>query len=72
MVGTTEQHPLTDEEISNELGSLLVGATDTTVVVAVWMLWELARRPEWQERIKEELRANNIDFAGGVPLYQQI
>ena len=40
MVGTPESKPLSDEQISDELGSLLVGATDTTVVVSTWMLWE--------------------------------
>lgn len=63
---------MTDEEISNELGSLLVGATDTTVVVATWMLWELAARPYWQSRIRDELRAHNVAFRKGVPSYQDI
>ncbi len=72
MVGSEESQPLTDQEISNELGSLLIGATDTTVVVATWMLWELAQRPEWQARIREELRANNVEFIGGVPRYKSI
>lgn len=72
MVGTPESAPLSDEQISDELGSLLVGATDTTVVVSTWMLWELARRPDWQARIREELRVNSIEFSDGAPPYQQI
>ena len=63
---------MTDEEISNELGSLLVGATDTTVVVATWMLWELATRPDWQSKIRAELHAHNVSFREGVPAYQDI
>lgn len=46
MVGTKESQPLSNTEISNELGSLLVGATDITVVVLTWLLWELAQRPD--------------------------
>lgn len=72
MVGTKESQPLSDEEISNELGSLLVGATDTTVVVLTWLLWELAQRPEWQEKIREELRQHEIGFATGITAYKQI
>ena len=72
MVGTPEVAPLTDEEISNELGSLLVGATDTTVVTSTWMLWELARHPEWQARIRQEVRENKVEFREGVPAFSQI
>lgn len=39
MVGTPDSHPLSDEAICDELASLLLGAVDTTVVVATWMLW---------------------------------
>lgn len=72
MVGTEDHTPMTDAEIADELGSLLVGATDTTVVVATWLLWELAQRPEWQIRIRQELRENKIDFIKGVPRYKSI
>lgn len=72
MVGTVESAPLTDEAICNELGSLLVGATDTTVVVSTWMLWELAQRPEWQIRIRQELRDHDVKFPKGVPAYNEI
>jgi len=71
MVGTKESQPLSDAEISNELGSLLVGATDTTVVVLTWLLWELAQRPDWQKRIREELRTNKIDFSTGIAPFRQ-
>ena len=72
MVGTKESQPLSDAEISNELGSLLVGATDTTVVVLTWLLWELAQRSDWQQRIREELRTNKIDFSTGIAPFRQI
>ncbi|KAL8686024.1 MAG: hypothetical protein Q9218_007398, partial [Villophora microphyllina] len=64
--------PMTDEEIVDELGSLLVGATDTTVTVATWMLWELAKHPVWQERVRKELRDSKIHFIGGVPSAKSI
>lgn len=73
MVGTEDTRPLTDNQISDELGSLLAGATDTTVVVATWLMWELAQRPDWQSKIRQELRDNRIDFSqGGVPQYKDI
>jgi cytochrome P450 len=73
MVGTEESSPLTDDQISDELGSLLAGATDTTVVVATWLVWELAQRPDWQKKLRRELRDNAIDFShGGIPSYKDI
>ncbi|KAG8531772.1 uncharacterized protein KY384_003408 [Bacidia gigantensis] len=72
MVGSKGYQRMTDEEISNELGSLLVGATDTTVVVSTWMLWELAQRPEWQRELRTELRDNKVAFSNGVPPYKEI
>lgn len=70
MVGTEGSRPLTDDQISDELGSLLVGATDTTVVVATWLVWELAQRPDWQKKIRQELRDNNVQTIDGVPRYK--
>ncbi|KAL2047632.1 hypothetical protein N7G274_000674 [Stereocaulon virgatum] len=67
-----DQNPMTDAKIVDELGSLLVGATDTTVVVATWLLWELVQRPEWQKRVRQELREHKVEFIGGVPLYRSI
>ena len=69
---TQDNKSMTDAEIADELGSLLVGATDTTVVVATWLLWELAQRPEWQKRIRQELRQNKVEFIKGVPRYKSI
>lgn len=63
---------MTDEEIVDELGSLLVGATDTTVTVATWMLWELAKHPEWQQHVRQELRDQEIGFIEGVPTAKSI
>ncbi|KAL8947151.1 MAG: hypothetical protein Q9222_006534 [Ikaeria aurantiellina] len=64
--------PMTDEEIVAELSSLLVGATDTTVTVATWMLWELAKHKEWQQRVRKEFRDNQIQFIEGVPTARSI
>ncbi|KAL8825033.1 MAG: hypothetical protein Q9170_007954 [Blastenia crenularia] len=64
--------PMNDEEIVDELGSLLVGATDTTVTVATWMLWELAKHPDWQQRVRDEFRKNKIQFIDGVPTAKSI
>ena len=69
---TGDNKSMTDAQIADELGSLLVGATDTTVVVATWMLWELAQRPGWQKRIRQELRENKVQFIEGVPRYKSV
>ena len=72
MLGTVESKPMTDDAISDELGSLLVGATDTTVVVATWLVWELANRPDWQVKIRNELRKNKVEFKDGISQYRDI
>lgn len=72
MASATNDQTMTDEEIGNELGQMLVGATDPTVIVATWMLWELAQKPEWQHRMRDELRKNSVPFPGGVPSYKDI
>ena len=65
MVGTKEGQPLTDKEISNEPGRLLLATTDMTVVVPTRLLPELAQRPEWQNKTRDEIRHHHVEFVNG-------
>ena len=47
--------PLDDEAICSELRSLIIGGTDTTSTTLTYMVWELAKHPQWQTRLREEL-----------------
>jgi len=46
-----------DEEIIDHMIFLMMAAHDTTTSTLTSMLYELGRRPEWQERLREESRA---------------
>jgi cytochrome P450 len=53
-----------DWQITSEIGSLVLGGTDTTTVVLSYTLWELAKQSEWKGILKE-LKDSNIEFEEG-------
>ncbi len=48
--------PLEDQEIIDHLIFLMMAAHDTTTSTLTSLLYELAAQPEWQERVREEVR----------------
>jgi cytochrome P450 len=55
LVGDKTVQPLTDDEICAEIGSLMIGGTDTTSVTLTYICWELAKRPDIQKQLRAEL-----------------
>jgi cytochrome P450 len=55
---------MTDQQISNELVTLAVAGMETTGTTLAWMLHEIARRPEIEERLLTELD----EVLGGNPV----
>jgi cytochrome P450 len=53
-----------DQEIIDHLIFLMMAAHDTTTSTLSSALYELARHPEWQERVREECRAGAGDALG--------
>lgn len=49
------KHRMKDEEVVDHLSSLLLAGQETTASTLTWFLWEIARHPESQERIREEI-----------------
>lgn len=47
---------VTDTGITEELTNLLFAGTDTTGLTLCYLSWELSRHPEWQLRLREELK----------------
>lgn len=39
------------------ISSLLLAGHDTTAFSVTWLLWELAKHPEYQAKVREELAA---------------
>jgi cytochrome P450 len=60
---------LEDSEIINEMTNLIFAGTDTTSNTFSYMFYELARLPEWQDRLQKEL--DSIQFVD-VPEYTHI
>ncbi|KAF9257244.1 cytochrome P450 [Marasmius fiardii PR-910] len=46
---------LSFSEISHQAGALLVAAQDTSANALAWAFYELAKRPDWQDRIRKEI-----------------
>ncbi|KAK5166454.1 uncharacterized protein LTR77_007997 [Saxophila tyrrhenica] len=61
---------LTDRETYTEIGNLVFAGTDTTSTTLTYLFWELTRNPEWQQRIRDELRGldRNDSSSDGVQL----
>ena len=51
----SEDARLSDKAAYLELANFIFAGTDTTSTTLVYLFWELARHPEWQQRLKQEL-----------------
>jgi cytochrome P450 len=56
--------PLTDPEISVEVSNLVFAATDTTGNTMTYALYRLSCHPEWQTKLREELRQAKVKDGG--------
>jgi cytochrome P450 len=54
---TEEGEAFTDDEVFDHMIFLMMAAHDTTTSTLTSLTYELARRPDWQERVREESRA---------------
>jgi cytochrome P450 len=57
-----------DADILDHMIFLMMAAHDTTTSTLTSLSWELARHPEWQERVREESRA----FGNPHPAYDDL
>lgn len=49
--------PMSDEIIADNLATFLFAGHETTAKALTWALYMLARAPEWQDRLREEILA---------------
>jgi len=47
---------LDDEEVLSQMSTMILAGHETTASTTVWLLYELAKHPEQQRRILEEIR----------------
>ena len=72
MQGDKTVKPMTDGEICAEVGSQMIGGTDTTSVTLTYTSWELAKQPKLQEKIRQELRDAGLFMEGTVLRYSDL
>lgn len=70
--GDTTTAPLDDKTICSEVGSLMMGGTNTMSTTLNYTAWELAKHPQWQTSLWEELQRSNVKFCSGAPEYKSI
>ena len=46
---------MSDEDILNNVNTLMFAGSDTSSLTVTWTLWLLAKNPETQDRLREEL-----------------
>lgn len=63
---------MTDEEICAEVGSQMIGGTDTTSITLTYTSWELAKQPQLQEKLRQELRNSGLPMAANVLRYSDL
>ena len=72
MQGDKTVKPMTDEEICAEVGSQLIGGTDTTSITLTYTSWELAKQPKLQEKLRHELQDAGLQMEGNVLRYPDL
>lgn len=63
---------LTDQETYNEVGNLVFAGTDTTSTTLTYLFWELSENPEWQNRLREELKTSPQFNEEGLTEYKDL
>jgi cytochrome P450 len=61
---TEEGERFADDEVVDHMIFLMMAAHDTTTSTLTSITWELGRHPAWQERVREEARAQGRDAIG--------
>jgi cytochrome P450 len=61
---TDDGHTFSDEDVVNHMIFLLMAAHDTSTITLTTMAYHLAREPSWQERIRDEILALDVETLG--------
>ncbi|KAK0480441.1 cytochrome P450, partial [Armillaria luteobubalina] len=51
-----------EDEVLSQLANFTLAGEDTTAAAMAWTLYELSRRPDYQARVREEIRSQPVDF----------
>ncbi|VDB99462.1 unnamed protein product [Peniophora sp. CBMAI 1063] len=56
------RHKLSEDEVVAQISTVLLAGHDTTGTTISWWLYELSCHPDWQHRVREEVRAMRSKF----------
>jgi len=72
LIGKKESDPeaLPDKEIGVELSNFVFAATDTSSTTLTCLFYELARHPELQEHLRNELKS--VASVDGFPMHKDL
>ncbi|KAF5550760.1 hypothetical protein FMEXI_3719 [Fusarium mexicanum] len=56
------KHSLNDDELSSEVGMLLVAGSDSTATTLTYATWEIVRDPDLRRQIEEEVGSLPVNF----------
>ncbi|SJL14375.1 uncharacterized protein ARMOST_17831 [Armillaria ostoyae] len=63
LLATASDEMLLDEdEVLSQLANFTLAGEDTTAAAMAWTLYELSRRPDYQARVREEIRSQPADY----------
>ncbi|TFY83783.1 hypothetical protein EWM64_g229 [Hericium alpestre] len=51
---------LSDVEVQNQMSTVLLAGHDTTANTLLWFFYEIAKHPEWQTKVREEIAAVRV------------
>ncbi|KAK9720907.1 hypothetical protein K7432_003855 [Basidiobolus ranarum] len=70
-------HRLTDDQLKANLLTVIMAGYETTATVMSWVLYELAKNPQYQERIRAELKqtfgdVNQLDIDQDLTVIEKV
>ncbi|KAK0184869.1 cytochrome P450 [Armillaria mellea] len=58
----SDENLMDSDEILSQLATFTLGGEDTAGALLSWTLYELSRRPDYQDRVREEIRQGTVDY----------
>ncbi|KAK0219363.1 cytochrome P450 [Armillaria nabsnona] len=62
LAGASDENLMDEDEVLSQLATFTLGGEDTTAAAIAWTLYELSRRPDYQARVRKEIRRGSADY----------
>ncbi|KAK0472465.1 cytochrome P450 [Armillaria novae-zelandiae] len=62
LAGASDENLMDEDEILSQLATFTLGGENTAAAAIAWTLYELGRRPDYQARVREEIRRGPADY----------